>query len=563
MPMNKLGLILFSGFLIFATAPIVPAQSTNTDTGKKQSTTQKGSTSTEAGKATGSETQSSTKSTTQDKTTTSQKTESEKQTTTAEEKTGAKKTGAKKHKEGTSKKTSSMPKDKVKQTQSALKQQGFDPGPVDGIMGPMTMTALRNFQSHNGLQVTGDVNSETESALMGRASVGANRGSSSGTQGQRSQGESSQNQPAGQVYGGGQQSSGQSSQSSEYSRSQTQTSQDLSQSHVSSGEDVRQLQQTLADLGYNPGDANGMMTAQTQQAIREFQWLNNLPVTGSIDDQTNMAIMQGASTGVESAQLSQQSSTTTATTNGELERQKPGITTEEQTQSRTQGSTTTPPSTSTTPTGKVDKDGAERASKSAAILQDLTVSQDKKIPNELLERAQAIAVIPHVVKGAFGIGGRYGKGVVSQRMADGRWSAPAYIQIGGGSFGAQLGVEATDLVLVFTDRKALDLLEEGKDLKLGVDAGVTAGPIGRAAEAGVNAKLETAIYAYSRSKGLYAGVALDGAVLDIDNSMNEKVYGSSVNAKNVLNGTVAANSTVRPFMDALDRVVPKKRISQK
>jgi len=172
-------------------------------------------------------------------------------------------------------------------------------------------------------------------------------------------------------------------------------------------------------------------------------------------------------------------------------------------------------------------------------------------------------VIPHVVKGAFGIGGRYGKGVVSQRMADGRWSAPAYIQIGGGSFGAQLGVEATDLVLVFTDRKALDLLEEGKDLKLGVDAGVTAGPIGRAAEAGVNAKLETAIYAYSRSKGLYAGVALDGAVLDIDNSMNEKVYGSSVNAKNVLNGTVAANSTVRPFMDALDRVVPKKRISQK
>ena len=98
---------------------------------------------------------------------------------------------------------------------------------------------------------------------------------------------------------------------------------------------------------------------------------------------------------------------------------------------------------------------------------------------------------------------------------------------------------------------------------VGVDAGVAAGPIGRSAEAGVNYKLDTAIYAYSRSKGLFAGVALDGAVLDIDHSMNEKVYGASANTKAILNGSVAANSTVRPFMDVLEKVMPKKRVSQK
>jgi lipid-binding SYLF domain-containing protein len=209
---------------------------------------------------------------------------------------------------------------------------------------------------------------------------------------------------------------------------------------------------------------------------------------------------------------------------------------------------------------KSNSESAERISKAVEVLQDLTSAKDKRIPNELLERAEAIAVVPNVIKGAFGIGGRYGKGVVSQRLATGRWSPPSFIEIGGGSFGLQLGVSSTDLVLVFTDRKALDLLEEGKDLKLGADASVVAGPVGRSAEAGVNLKLETAIYAYSRAKGLFAGVALDGAVLDIDNSRNEKVYGVK-NAKDILNGHVAANATVQPFMDTLEKVVPKKRVS--
>jgi lipid-binding SYLF domain-containing protein len=229
----------------------------------------------------------------------------------------------------------------------------------------------------------------------------------------------------------------------------------------------------------------------------------------------------------------------------------------------TQKQTTTEKNVSTKTDKESSKDGVDRIEKSVDVLQDLTSAGDKRIPNELLERADAIVVIPHMIKGAFGLGGRYGKGVVSERTAGGRWSAPAFVEVGGGSFGAQIGVSATDLVLVFTDKKAVDLLEDKKDVKLGVDAGVAAGPIGRSAEAGVNYKLDTAIYAYSRSKGLFAGVALDGAVLDIDHSMNEKVYGASANTKAILNGSVAANSTVRPFMDVLEKVMPKKRVSQK
>jgi len=148
--------------------------------------------------------------------------------------------------------------------------------------------------------------------------------------------------------------------------------------------------------------------------------------------------------------------------------------------------------------------------------------------------------------------------VVAQRLPDGRWSPPAFIQIGGGSFGAQLGVSSTDLVLVFTDAKGLDLLMKGKDLKLGVDASVAAGPIGRSAEAGVNANLETGVLAYSRSKGLFAGIALDGAVLDIDQNMNKKVYGESASAEDILNGRVRASSVALPFTDTLSRIIPRK-----
>ena len=178
------------------------------------------------------------------------------------------------------------------------------------------------------------------------------------------------------------------------------------------------------------------------------------------------------------------------------------------------------------------------------------------IPDDLMARARAVAVIPHVVKGAFGIGGRYGKGLVSQRMANGQWSTPAYIEIGGGSFGLQIGVEAADLVLVFTNDEGVKGLLKGK-VKLGADASVAAGPVGRRAEVGTDATLKSAIWSYSRSKGLFAGVSLDGSTITMDDSANEKVYGRKLSGEEILTkGTVAVNATARPFVDALAKYSP-------
>ncbi len=203
-------------------------------------------------------------------------------------------------------------------------------------------------------------------------------------------------------------------------------------------------------------------------------------------------------------------------------------------------------------------DEQDRAVKAAEVLTDIMGTPDKGIPDELMERAEAIAVFPHVIKGAFGVGGEYGHGLVSQRMANGRWSAPAYIKIGGGSFGFQIGGSSTDIVLVFTDRKGYEGLLSGK-VKLGVDAAVAAGPVGRKAQAGTDIKLNSPIFAYSRSKGLFAGVALDGAVVTIDDSANELVYGRAYTGREILmEGRAPINNVVMPFVRALDRYSPAR-----
>ena len=339
------------------------------------------------------------------------------------------------------------------------------------------------------------------------------------------------------------------------------------QINVSDLESVRQIQRALADLGYLSGDATGMMSSDTQEAIRQFQWWNNLPVTGTLDGPTVAEIEKQDRVGVENIQLNR-------TPVENQERQKPGIASGGQTSSQDNSAYNQSKSPNhhysekkgeqhQLKANKAAFDASHRISKAANVLQDLTSMSDRPIPDEILQRADAIAVIPHMMKGALGIGGRYGKGVVSERAENGRWSAPAFIQIGGGSAGVQLGVEATDLVLIFTNPKSMELLETGNDLKLGANAGVAAGPIGRDAEAGVNANVKAEIYAYSRSKGLFAGVALDGAVLSMDTSVNQHVYGASADAKQILSGNVEPNSTVLPFMAALEQAAPGKRISRK
>jgi lipid-binding SYLF domain-containing protein len=340
------------------------------------------------------------------------------------------------------------------------------------------------------------------------------------------------------------------------------------QPNVSDLERVRQIQRALADLGYGPDDETGMMSSDTHEAIRQFQWWNNLPVTGLLDERTVGEIEKQDRVGVANTRLNR-------TPVESQERQKPGI-------AIGGPITTTPNNIGYNPTkipkrhysqkkgeqhqieaNKTAYEASQRVTRAANILQDLTSMSDRPIPDEILQRADAIAVIPHMVKGALGIGGRYGKGVVSARAENGLWSAPAFIQIGGGSAGVQLGVETTDLVLIFTNPKSMELLETGNDLRLGANAGVAAGPISRDAEPGANANVKAEIYAYSRSKGLFAGVALDGLVLSMDTKMNQQVYGASADAKHTLNGNVEPNSTVLPFMAALERAVAGKRISRK
>jgi len=209
-----------------------------------------------------------------------------------------------------------------------------------------------------------------------------------------------------------------------------------------------------------------------------------------------------------------------------------------------------------TSTAKQTDEGA-RAEHAASVLREIMEAPDQSIPEALLKRAYGIAVIPHVVKGAFGIGGRYGKGLVAQRNADGGWGTPLFIQIGGGSFGLQLGVEATDVVMVFTNSDGIKPLLKG-NLKIGADASATAGPVGRKAEVGTDILLKSAIYSYSRAKGLFAGIALDGAVIQLDDDANKSVYGKESVAADVSKPKVsaAAMGVVQPFLRALQKYAP-------
>jgi lipid-binding SYLF domain-containing protein len=198
----------------------------------------------------------------------------------------------------------------------------------------------------------------------------------------------------------------------------------------------------------------------------------------------------------------------------------------------------------------------ERAVEAAQVLKNILEVPDKKIPKELLEGAHAIAVIPHVVKGAFMVGGEYGKGLVSQRDGNGKWTAPSYVDLSGGSFGLQVGASATDIILVFTNSEGIRPLLKGK-LKLGADATLAAGPVGRSAEAGTDVTLRAAVYSYSRSKGAFVGIALDGAVLSIDDEANQKVYGAPWSGQDILlNGKAKPNGIVEPFLAVLQRDVP-------
>ena len=165
-----------------------------------------------------------------------------------------------------------------------------------------------------------------------------------------------------------------------------------------------------------------------------------------------------------------------------------------------------------------------RLEKSALVLKELMMMPEQNIPTWLLERAHAVAVVPAVIKVGLGIGGRRGKGVLVVRKDTGEWSNPVFVNLTGGSFGFQVGVQSTDIVLVFTSRQSVEGIVGGK-VTLGADASVAAGPIGRQSSAATDVGLTAQVYSYSRAQGLFAGVALDGSAMTIDNKSNELFYG--------------------------------------
>lgn len=193
-----------------------------------------------------------------------------------------------------------------------------------------------------------------------------------------------------------------------------------------------------------------------------------------------------------------------------------------------------------------------RARKAVQVLDKIMLVPEQSIPESMLRDAQAVAVIPEVVKAGLVVGGRFGRGLISVRRGDGTWSNPSFLTIAGGSFGLQFGVTSTDLVLVFRTRRGVDGIVNGK-FTLGADAAVAAGPVGRTAQAATDAQLKAEIYSWSRSRGLFAGIALDGAVLSIDDKANAAIYGRDTTPRAIFEGRVdAPNDALVDFRDRLE-----------
>ncbi len=200
-------------------------------------------------------------------------------------------------------------------------------------------------------------------------------------------------------------------------------------------------------------------------------------------------------------------------------------------------------------------DDISRLNRAAEVFQQVMATPDKSVPQDLLRSAKCIAIIPGEKKFALGVGGSYGKGLVTCRTANG-WSAPLFLSLGGGSYGFQIGGQSTDIVMIFRNKSGVDSLLSDK-FKVGADATAAAGPVGRHAEAGTDVKLNSEILTYSRSKGAFAGISLNGAVVQPDESGNTAMYGdkygNAVNRKAILDGQVPAPAAAKPLLDEIVR----------
>jgi lipid-binding SYLF domain-containing protein len=201
------------------------------------------------------------------------------------------------------------------------------------------------------------------------------------------------------------------------------------------------------------------------------------------------------------------------------------------------------------------EDSAERLQNAANALNEIMSAPDKGIPEEVLDNAKCVLVIPHLVKGGFIIGGKHGRGVGSCRTKAG-WSAPAFISVGGGSAGLQIGVEGVDLVMLVMNNDGLQHLLSSK-FQISGEGSAAAGPVGRHASAGTDWKMNAELLTYSRSKGAFAGLTLEGAVIEPDSDSTIAIYGKDESFRKVLLGEVAAPASAAPFMAALQHASHK------
>ncbi|WP_369935277.1 lipid-binding SYLF domain-containing protein [Xanthomonas tesorieronis] len=195
----------------------------------------------------------------------------------------------------------------------------------------------------------------------------------------------------------------------------------------------------------------------------------------------------------------------------------------------------------------------ERARNALRVLTDIQKIPEQSIPDKLLDEGRAIVVIPDTLKAGLVIGGRRGHGLMSVKRPDGTWSNPVFVKLTGGSIGFQVGVQSSDVVLVFRNDRSLDNIVNGK-FTLGADAGVAAGPVGRNAAAATDGQLKAEIWSWSRARGLFAGVALDGAALQIDDAADLNVYGGNTTPRMIFEGrtTTLPSNDVVAFRDKLE-----------
>ena len=210
--------------------------------------------------------------------------------------------------------------------------------------------------------------------------------------------------------------------------------------------------------------------------------------------------------------------------------------------------------------GSAREDSVDRLQRSVTVLHEVMSTPDKGIPEEVLSNAKCILVVPDLIKGGFVFGGKHGRGVATCRTTGG-WSAPAFVSVGGGSWGLQIGVEGVDLVMLVMNDQGMEHLLSSK-FELTGEGSVAAGPVGRHASAGTDGKMNTQMLTYSRSKGVFAGLTLEGAVVEQDNDSTRAIYGKHMMFRNILSGKVATPRSADAFLKAVSEAGQQAKIAE-